>query len=199
MFFDFSLGAAFANSARVEVEDDTTFPETSASERTGFDPSPAVALRFGGWIEPLMCLGFAVDFSYFRAEGGPVERNDIYPLSTLIMLRAPLLRSGRYPFGQLQPYLAVGPSLVFSDSSVDLRPEVSERVSTTAVDLGLDVRAGMAWEFAPHFCLFAEYKLLYFRQTLEETSGFAFFDSLDATAKTTYVTHHVMIGISIRY
>ncbi len=187
-FFDFSLGAAFTNSARVEVEDDTTFPETTDSERTGFDPSPEVAIRFGGWIEPLMWLGFAADFSHFQAEGGPVESNHIFSFSTLFMVRAPILCSGRYPYGRLQPYFGIGPSLVLSDSVVDLRPEVPERINTTAVDLGLDVRAGVGWEFAPHFVLFVEYKFLYFRQTLEETSDFTFFESVDATAETTYTS-----------
>ncbi len=199
LFFDFSIGAAFTRHADVEVEDPSTFPDTVASEHTDFDPSVSLGFRFGGWLHPVPFFGMAADFSYFAAEGGPVELNNVYPMSLLFLFRAPLLQSQRYPVGRLQPYLGVGPSLFFSDAVVDLRPAVSERVSTTAVDLGLDARAGLAVALHPNVFLFAEYRLTYFEQHLEETTDFALFESLDATADTTLLTHHVLVGVSFRF
>lgn len=199
LFFDFSLGAAYTQPARIKVEDETTFPSISASERTSFDLSGEFAFRFGGWIEPLDVLGFAGDFSYFQAVGGPAEENHLWPFTFLVMVRAPLLKSRNHPHGQIQPYLGVGPSLVFSDSIIDLRPEVPDRVNTSAVDLGIDARAGLAWELLPHLALFVEYRFLYFRQKLEETTDFAWFESIDASTKTDYLTHHLLLGLSVRF
>lgn len=199
LFFDLELGAAFTHGAEVKVTDTTTFPETVAREDASFDPSLSLGFRLGGWLDPAPFLGFAVDFSFFQAEGGPVERNNIFPLSFLVMFRGSLLQSPEHPHGRLQPYAAVGPSLFFSDTQVDLRPAVSQRVNTSATNVGLDVRAGIALEVAPQIAIFAEYRFTYFEQHLDETTDLGFFSTLDATSRTTYLTHHALIGVSFRF
>jgi hypothetical protein len=199
MFFDLSLGASFTQGTEVKVKDTTTFPELSAKDDVTFDPSISAGFRIGGWIDPAPFLGFAFDFSFFQAEGGPIEQNNIFPLSFLVMFRGSLLQSQRHPYGRLQPYAAIGPSTVISDSVVDLRPAVNQRVSTSAADIGLDVRAGLAFEVAPHIAVFAEYRFLYFEQHLDETTDFGWFTTLDSSARATYLTHHVLIGVSFRF
>lgn len=199
-FFDFSIGAAFTQPTEVEVRDERFSPDLVVTEDTNFDPSISLGLRFGNWIDPVPWLGFGFDFSYFRADGGPFDWNDVYPLTPLIMFRLPLLQAPHFPYGQVQPYAAVGPGFFVSEARVDLRPEVSERLSDSTLDVGLDARAGIAILFHPNVGFFAEYRFTYFEQRLEDFDDeFDSFDDIDVTSKTTFITHHVLIGITLRF
>ena len=194
--FDFSIGSAFTHDTTVRAEDEVN--GTRVNDETSIDPSFALGGRLAYWIDPFPWIGLGMDFSYFRAEGGPIVQNDVYPFSFLVMGRATLFPSRRFPYGELQPYAAVGPSAVFTDAVIDLRPDVTDRVTDSTTDLGLDARAGLAWEFVPHFALFFEYRFLYFRQRLDNGDDF-FFDDTTATSRTTFATHFAMVGISFRF
>ena len=81
---------------------------------------------------------------------GPVRLPDIELSATAVisfdvMLRRPLLRSPEFPHGRLQPYIGVGPALLFTDPEPD-------------VTVGVKVSGGLAWQFHPRFALFGEYR-----------------------------------------
>jgi hypothetical protein len=195
-FSDFYFGAALTQNTSVHVVDETTFPETSITESTDIDPAFSFGARFGWWVDPAPWFGFAFDFSYYQAEGGPIEENYIYPFSFLFMFRLPLSRSPEFPYGRFQPYAAVGPAVFFSDAEVDLEPPASDEVSESAADLGLDVRAGFAWLMVPTVALLFEYRFTYFRQDIEDD-----FESIDAeiSSAQSLSTHHLLLGFSFRF
>jgi len=197
-FTDFSAGAAFSQPTTVTVEDESSGLFFTASADTDIETSFTFDFRFGGWIQGVPWLGVAGDFSYFQAEDGVFDQNDIFPFSVLVLFRAPLLRTREIPGGQLQPYFGVGPGAFFSNATVDLRPAVPSRVSTTGVDAGIDARAGLAWQFHPNLALFWEYRFTYFRQELEEGDDFCC-DFPDERSEADILTHHVLMGISFRF
>ena len=202
-FFDFSIGAAFAQRSRVEVEDDDAFFDLGSSDTESFDPSVAFGFRFGGYIDPLPFLGFAGDFSFLQAEGGALEQNDLYPFSFLVLFRAPLARSQYFPYGRFQPYFGIGPSVIAAYAKVETDPDFDEDVHLSSADVGLDVRAGFGVEVVPHIVVFAEYRLLFFEQRLNDEhhhhhSDFDDFES-NVHADTTFVIHSALIGVSLRF
>ncbi|MBI4600579.1 MAG: outer membrane beta-barrel protein, partial [Planctomycetes bacterium] len=191
-------GAAFAQPAEVDVEDDGGLGGVF-EEDTSFDPDLALGFRFGYWIDPAPFVGFQFDVSHFWAENEVFELNSITTLTPMVMFRATLFPSHDFPYGCLHPYAGIGPSVVLSDTEVDLRPEADGRVDGFGTDAGLDVRAGLEWLFHPNVGLFVEYRLLYFEQHIEDDDDFFGFLEDDDTADTTFVTHHVMAGISFHF
>ena len=197
-FFDFSMGAAFTQPSEVEVRDERFSPDRVVKDDTTFDPEISLGLRFGNWIDPVPWLGFGFDFSYFGADSGPYDWNDVYPLTPFVTFRLMFLEAPHFPYGQIQPYVAVGPGFFFSEASVDLRPQVSERVTDSTLDVGLDARAGIAILFHPNVGFFAEYRFTYFEQRLEDFDDDDF-DDVDVSSRTTLMTHHALIGITLRF
>lgn len=198
-FLDLYGGASYTQSTDVDADDFTFFPPLSAEADLEFDTSLSLGLRIGSYLPAVPWLGFAFDMSYFAAEGDELERNDVFPFSTLIMVRFPVLRSRRHPFGQIQPYLAVGPSLFYWDAKLDLRPEIPEKISDNYVDIGVDARAGIAWEFARHLAVFAEYRFTYFEQDLEDGIDTCCYRVVLSTADMDILTHHLLVGLSLRF
>jgi opacity protein-like surface antigen len=196
---DLYLGAAITDDSEVQV--DTYFPRESASERTGYDTSFTFGYRFGYWLDFFHYLGVAADLSYFQAESEKVDFS-IVPLSILLMLRWPLLTSAEYPHGKIQPYLGGGPSLIYYDMTVDLRPTVSEKVSDWSFEDGWDFRAGLLWQFHRNFGIFGEYRYTHYKikykdETNEWILGFE--PRTRLKVETTLDTHHFLTGIAFRF
>ncbi|MCG6944152.1 MAG: porin family protein, partial [Deltaproteobacteria bacterium] len=196
---DLYLGAAMTDDSEVQV--DTYFPRESASERTSYDTSFTFGYRFGYWLDFFHYLGFAADLSYFEAESEKVDFS-IVPFSILFMLRWPLLTSAEYPHGKIQPYLGGGPSLIYYDMSVDLRPTVSEKVSDWSFEDGWDFRAGLLWQFHTNFGIFGEYRYTHYKinykdETEEWILGFE--PRTRLKVETTLETHHFLTGIAFRF
>ena len=198
-FLDLYGGASYTHSTDVDAEDYTFFPPLYAEADLDFDTSLSLGVRIGSYLPMVPWLGFALDMSYFSAEGDELERNDIVPFSTLIMVRFPILRSRRHKFGQIQPYLAVGPSIFYWDAKLDLRPEIPQKISDNYANIGLDARAGIAWEFARHLAVFTEYRFTYFEQELEDGIDTCCYRVVLSTADITMITHHLLVGISLRF
>ncbi len=87
------------------------------------------------------------------------------PVTPLVLARLPLCESSEYPAGRLQPYVGAGPGIFWHRRKLDLQS--GDRVSDDAVDVGADVRAGVAWEFTPHWGIFAEYRFNYFTTSVD--------------------------------
>jgi opacity protein-like surface antigen len=170
-------------------------PETKATRDVDFDTSATFGIRGGYWFEPVPWVGVAGDLSTFRAEGDEAKFH-LIPVSILVMLRLPLLTTDEAPGGRLHPYLGLGPSLVYQKATVDYRPEVDRKVKLSSVEIGFDARLGLAWQFHRRVGLFAEYRFTYVPIDEEDDSGFnASTERVDARL----TTHHVLVGVSIRF
>lgn len=161
-------GAAFPQDSTVQ----TTVQQTQSScslfcfgrtftdsRRVSYDSSFTVGGRVGYWFDRALGFGVAFDVSYFPARASTVDI-DVIPISVLFMYRVPLLTSEAYPKGRVRPYAGVGPSFVFAVASTDFRPTVSPVDGELSKTVGLDVRAGVDWMFAPKLALFTEYRFL---------------------------------------
>lgn len=96
---------------------------------------------------------FADSSAVIDDDGNATDRDFTFvPTTALAMLRHRLIESEG--FG-LHPYVGVGPSVVWSKLEVGSRDD-------TAVDVGLDARAGLRGILAERFALFVEYRLNYF-------------------------------------
>jgi opacity protein-like surface antigen len=168
------------------------------TEKVDFGSSFTAGYRFGCWSEKYPYLGIAGDLSYFRA-GNEAVKVYAVPISFLLMLRWPLLKSRDFPKGRIQPYVGIGPGFFYSYSEADFQPDLSDTVSGISLDIGLDARAGIAWQFQKHLALFGEYRYTNFTVDLETTSPlYGFAGSKDAI-KTRVTTNHFLIGISYRF
>ena len=97
------------------------------------------------------------------------------PTTALALLRFRLVDAA--DFG-LHPYVGVGPSVVWSQLEVGSDDE-------TAVDIGLDARAGLRFLLFNRFALFSEYRLNYFQSD---------FDLADDAAVHVDDVFHAVIG-----
>ncbi len=199
---DFHFGLARTRDAEVDVEISSSslgFVRVhSATEKADFGTSLAFGGRIGYWFENLRWLGLALDLSFFEAEDEAVDITAI-PLSLLVMFRWPLLKAEKFPKGRLQPYAGIGPGFFYSYSRVDFGPRLPETVSGYSSDLGVDVRAGIAWQFHKHMAMFGEYRYTRVSIEFEQTDILYGFAGNRETFDTTVKTNHFLIGISFRF
>lgn len=128
---------------------------------------------------------------------GPLH---LLPLLAVVFLLAPsqlwpLLTSDDFPKGRLQPYAGGGPGLFFADAEADFRPKVPFMVDDSGMGVGVDARAGPAWQFHPRLALFGEYR--YTLAKLDTADVFP--ESGSRAVETTFKTHHVLVGLSLRF
>ena len=190
-FADVYLGMSLTTSrdAEIRLNGQTV---VDANDR---DSSSSGGARIGYWFERVPWLGLALDVSVFTPNLRDVDIT-VLPVSMLLMARAPLLTSPDYPHGRLQPYVAAGPSLVFTSLSEFLGAQVPPPavLEDSSVDLGLDARAGAGWHLTKSFVLFAEYRFTQVSPTFEDRipAGRARFEP-------TLRTHHMSVGVSYRF
>src|SRR4030042_1596756 len=89
----------------------------------------ALILLVATVIVPVPAL--AVDASYFKTDSDWPKgaKYHVVPISVLLMVRAPLNVTQEFPNGRFQPYLGIGPSLVYSRAK-------SGGASDTSFDVG---------------------------------------------------------------
>ncbi len=197
-FADFRIGGAITQ-------------DTDGSATAGGVPSPNVpielksgvslGIRGGYWLDSVPWLGFAFDLSYFDPDEDvsvlPVKL-DVFPVSGLLMLRYPLLKSAAYPRGRLQPYAGVGPSLVVTTAKIKFKKAgAPDNFSDTRVNLGLDVRGGANFHFTGpdwpgSLAIFLEYRFTYFEPSdfKDDVGGVPI--ELDTNQLD---THHIVTGV----
>jgi opacity protein-like surface antigen len=202
--FDIYGGQSTTRDANVDAEVSSfdIFGSSSQShtEKVGFDPSFTMGTRLGYWFDKLPWLGVSLDLSYFKAEGEKAE-SDVIPLSLLLMLRLPLFKSEKFPNGRIQPYGAIGPGLFFSHSRADFRPNLPEKISGDDAGIGLDLRAGLSWQFHRHWAIFGEYRYTDVKIDFTQEDSLAIFSlsGTDESMKTHLKTNHFLAGISYRF
>jgi hypothetical protein len=192
----FLLGLAMAASAApagaelfLDAYGGGAFTEDAA---LAFGSSGVVGARGGMWGEhDLFFVGGAVDVSTWSPDEGALEAR-IVPVSFLLMGRFPLLRSHDHPEGLLHPYTAAGPSIVVS--AIDVSgpgPDFEDE----EVDIGADVRGGVALLPVEAIALLLEYRFTYARPTWDDrvvAGG-------ESTFSSDISTHFVQAGLSFRF
>jgi hypothetical protein len=166
-----------------------------------FDTSFTLGGRVGHYFERLPWLGLAFDASFWQPDAeltvnglGTLGEIDltVVPLSALVFVRVPgLLPTAEVPRGRVQPYLALGPSLVISDADITFPPGVA---SDTSLDLGLDLRVGLGWRFTRTVGIFAEYRFSYVNSEFEDTV-----QGVQVSVDADLPTHHALVGVSLRF
>jgi hypothetical protein len=185
-FIDFYVGAAITRDSDQKV----SAPGFSDTSPIDWDTSVTAGGRFGFWFESLEWVGLALDVSFFR----PDKDITVFPVSALAMLRLPLLKDNDkgFPHGRLQPYIAAGPGLFISRADGDLGTFGS--VSDTSLDLGVDVRGGLAFLITKNIAAFAEYRFTHVKPEFGfDVAGVKF------KTETTLDTHHIVGGVGFRF
>jgi opacity protein-like surface antigen len=201
-FIDLYGGGASTPNADVDASiSSSSLGFVSTESHTGkvdFGSSYTLGARAGCWFEKIPYVGIAGDLSYFKAENKTTEIH-VVPISLLLMLRWPLFKNQDFPKGRIQPYVGIGPGFFLSVSNVDFRPTLSKTVSGISYNVGLDLRAGIAWQFLKHLALFGEYRYTNFNIDLEETDILYGFAGTKEAMKTQLTTNHFLVGISYRF
>jgi opacity protein-like surface antigen len=182
-FLDGYVGASLTS------EDDVTF-ETFGIERkqdANYRSSALFGVRLGKWFEQLPWLGVAADVSYFRPSGDI----NVFPLTALVMARYGFLRDEEFRDGRLQPYAGIGAGLFIShlDGAIGF-----VEGSDTSVDMGFDMRLGVAYRVDASWAAFFEYRFTHVSPTfaLEPFGG-------TTDGDTTFNTNHFVLGLSYRF
>lgn len=147
-------------------------------------------LRFGRYAQltDWMDLGVMLDTSGMLGELGAVDFNFV-PITGLLAARFPILKSDELPHGLLQPYIGVGPSVVWSE----LRENVFE---DTAVSGGAQGVAGVKFMLFENFGIFAEYRFQYFEADYADE---VLPTNERGHVKVRSLTHTPTIGISAHF
>jgi hypothetical protein len=159
-----------------------TIADTPSDEKGEFEGNIACGYRIGYWFEPTP-FGIALEISYFTQDIEDVADLSIIPISSLMMLRIPLLKSSEFPSGKWQPYAGVGPSFFLSR----VKTEASDKKYNES-DFGLDVRGGLKMYFVRNFGLFLEYRYTHFLPEFDP-----------AIEEFDLETHHALLGITINF
>lgn len=199
-FFDLYGGASIPTDPDVTV---TRQGGTRETARGHSDTVGTVGGRGGYWFagQGLRWLGTALDISYFAPEfsrpGGTGDfaklKLETLPVSWLAMFRLPLLDSPEYPNGRLQPYLGIGLAGFHQKATVQFRSGAGD-FSKEGYALGVDVRAGVAYEFLPNWALFAEYRFTHVTDSPEGRSN-----GQKTTVDIDLNTNHVLFGLGYRF
>ena len=177
--------------------------------------STVIGGRAGYWFDSLGFLGVGVDASHvfgpdigaqtasFEAcvpagclTGPQAVRRASLNVTSVgldLLLRWPLLTSGAFPRGRLQPYVAVGPA-VFIAHFRDTSNFSPSNQSDTDTVVGPKAAGGLAWHVTRHLAVFAEYRFTRFEAEWEFQSNFG---RLEVSAPIT--THAVLGGLSLRF
>lgn len=210
-FADLYVGPAFTQSKDVNLK---FLGNKFTGEDVDFDTSGSFGGRLGHWFEVLPYLGFAIDVSHFRPDIGAqfvtvcssfscfIDPNLHFDLAVTAvsfdaMVRWPLLRSNEYPKGRLQPYLTVGPAIFIARGKDLFTTGGPVTKSDTDTSVGPKVGAGLAWQFYRNVAFFGEYRFTHFNPDLSARD--VFFVNFKDEVKTQVNTHHLVLGVSVRF
>lgn len=186
---------------------------------TEFDRSFIFGGRFGRYLDAAPFLGLGVDLSTFSPTIGPQQLHidgcvpsgtcnggpggttgridvDVIAVSLDMLLRLPLLKSEKAPWGALQPYVTAGVPFYKIQVTPRTTAQFRNQDSDTDFTVGYKAGAGLAFQVAPNLMLFAEYRFNHAETSVE------LHDS--ATLRHTPVhfnldTHSAVLGLSARW
>jgi len=214
-FVDLYVGGAFTYYDDLSANFGATF---QLLEDVEYDDSVIFGGRIGYWFErPLfnrLNFGLGVDVSWWepdvdfqtvdgtQAIGGlaasgtfsvlPIDIS-VVAVSLDLMFRWPVFVSPEFPRGRLQPYLAVGPAVFFTEAedSGNFAPANQSDSDTT---VGFKFGAGVAWHLLKNLAVFGEYRFTYFSPEWNFTDG-----GVSGKLETDISTFYFLVGLSLRF
>jgi opacity protein-like surface antigen len=189
-FADLYLGGVVPEKGNVNGEAAPFGVSINDSAKADYDNTYIVGGRAGFWSPSNRWMGLALDVSYFELEADGTETK-VLPVSALVMLR--------YPGDRLQPYIGIGAGVFFTDTKVDIQLSgENKNFSDTAVDFGLDTRAGLAWRLFRRFAIFGEYRFTYFEADYSDKIDSGGTES-DVNIEIDNKVHYFLLGFSYRF
>jgi opacity protein-like surface antigen len=189
-FADLYLGGAVPEDGNVNGEGSPFGVSINDSAKADYDNTYVVGGRAGFWSPSTRWLGLALDVSYLELEADGTETK-VLPVSALVMLR--------YPGNRLQPYIGIGAGVFFTDTKVDIQLSGENNTfSDTAVDFGLDTRAGLAWRLFRCFAIFGEYRFTYYEADYSDKIDSGGAES-DVNIEIDNKVHYFLLGFSYRF
>ena len=186
---------------------------------TEFDRAFIFGGRFGRYLDAVPFLGLGVDLSTFMPTIGPQQLHidgcvpsgtcnggpggttgridvDVIAVSLDVLLRLPLLKSEKAPWGALQPYITAGVPFYKIDVTPRTTAQFRNQDGDTDYTVGYKAGAGLAFQVAPNLMVFAEYRYNHAETSVD------LHDS--ATVRRTPVhfnldTHSAVVGLSARW
>lgn len=172
--------------------------------------------RAGYWLdkEKMDWLGFGLDVFFFHLKtppgqqvgvtggGGTTTQFAHWSLPAwgigfdVLRLRLPLFRDEQFVHGRVQPFIAAGPTLFITYAGQNTFVQPGGQ-SSTDVSVGAKVDAGATVMITKRIGAFAQYRFTHFTTELEYQNTTP---TLATEAfKTTYDSHHVIAGLSMRF
>jgi opacity protein-like surface antigen len=113
-----------------------------------------------------------------------------------LMLRLPLLKTDKSPWGTLNPYILAGVPVFITTVTPRTTAQFRNHDADTDVSVGYKVGGGLAFQVAPNLMLFAEYRYIHSEASVDLRDS--------ATLKKTPVrldfdTHAGIFGLSARW
>ena len=182
------------------------------------DRSLIYGARFGRYFDRAPFLGLGVDLFTFTPTIGPQQLHidgcvpsggcswgqggtgrisvDTVGLSLDLMLRLPLLKTDKAPWGALQPYISGGVPVFKTTVTPRTTAQFRNQDGDTDFSVGYKLGGGLAFQVAPNLMVFAEYRYIHSAASVD------LHDS--ATLKKTPVrldldTHGAILGLSARW
>jgi opacity protein-like surface antigen len=183
-----------------------------------FDRSLAYGGRFGRYFDGLPFVGFGVDASNFSPRIGPQRVRidgcvpsggcgggqggtsaidvDVIAISVDLMLRLPLLKTEKAPWGALQPYIAAGVPLFLTTVTPRTTAQFRNHDDDTDYSFGYKVAGGLAFQVVSNLMVFGEYRLTHVQSSVELRDAATL---RHAPVRMDLDTHSVLLGLSARW
>jgi opacity protein-like surface antigen len=183
------------------------------------DNAYIIGARFGRYFDFAPFLGVGVDLFTFSptigpqqvhidgcvpsggcsgGQGGTTGRIEVSTIgvSLDLMLRWPLLKTDKSPWGRLNPYLVAGVPILKTTVTPRTTAQFRNQDGDTDVSVGYKVGGGLAVQVAPNLMLFAEYRFIHSEASVDLRDS--------ATLRKTPVhldfdTHAGIVGLSARW
>ena len=182
------------------------------------DRSLIYGARFGRYFDRAPFLGLGVDLFTFTPTIGPQQLHidgcvpsggcsggqggtgrisvDTVGLSLDLMLRLPLLKTDKAPWGALQPYISGGVPVFKTTVTPRTTAQFRNQDGDTDFSVGYKLGGGLAFQVAPNLMVFAEYRFIHSEASVELRDS--------ATLRRTPVrldldTHAAILGLSARW
>jgi len=183
-----------------------------------FERSLAYGGRVGRYFDGAPFVGLGVDFFNFSPRIGPQRVRvdgcvpsggcgggqggtnaidvDVIAISLDLMLRLPLLKTERAPWGLLQPYIAGGAPLFVTTVTPRTTAQFRNHEDDTDFSFGYKVAGGLAFQVMSNLMLFGEYRLTHVQSSVELRDAAT---RHHAPVRMDLDTHSVLLGVSARW
>jgi opacity protein-like surface antigen len=214
-FVDLYAGQSFTEKSDVTVH---SAAGLGVFRDVEFERSLAYGGRLGRYFDGVPFIGFGVDVSRFSPRIGPQRVRvdgcvpsggcgggqggtnaldvDVIAISPDVILRLPLLKTDKAPWGSLQPYVTAGVPLFWTTITPRTTARFRNHDDDSDLSFGYKFGGGLAVQVASNLMLFGEYRLTHVQPAVELRDAATLHH---APVRTDLDTHTLLLGISARW